>query len=107
MRNYKSNLSKSGSVGTVADLVDSEVILAEVLAVVSESGDDGTVYYLRVAGNDAHEFYGNSENFVELKWVRVGDTVRITFSASEDPSLQEVSVAIQAFDRVGDALQGE
>ncbi|MEC9291964.1 MAG: hypothetical protein VX730_06135 [Pseudomonadota bacterium] len=56
---------------------------------------------------DGLEFFGNSENFVELKWVREGDTVRITYSASEDPNIKEVSVAIQAFDRVGDALQGE
>ncbi len=107
LRAYKNALSKSGSVGTVADLTDAEEVLAEVLAVASEAGSEGTVYFLRVAGVDGLEFFGNSENFVELKWVREGDTVRITYSASEDPNIKEVSVAIQAFDRVGDALQGE
>lgn len=107
LRDYMNALSRSGNVGAVADLVDAEELLANVLAVVSEQGEAGTVYYLRLDGQNDVEFFGLSENFVELKWVRVGDSVRISYNTSQDPNIADVSVAIQAFDRIGDTLAGE
>jgi hypothetical protein len=107
LRSYANALAKEPGTAGMIDLVEAEELLAVVTQVASEGLKEGTVYYLRIEGAEELEFFGGSESFVELKWVRVGDTVRLRYSVAEDPNMKQTSVPILEMDRMGDALQGE
>ncbi|MBI1363651.1 MAG: hypothetical protein GC134_06670 [Proteobacteria bacterium] len=100
LRNYQIELGRKK--GVSADgLVDRKVIEATVADITSEVVDGNTFYYLRLQGFAGKEFFATSQGqLVELKWTKVGDSVRLIFDEGESRSVNILAFDNPALDLV-------
>lgn len=81
LRNYQRALMDRGL--NVSDVVAAKTIEAVVSDIATELTSGNPTYYLLLQGHDGKEFYAPAGLSPELKWVRVGDTVRVTAQEGE------------------------